>query len=301
MKTYIIHTGTDLIIEGLSHLSADVKLINVRLKGVSRYLRAIHHKLRFPYYHFWGMFFFKHIEHNSLIIVFDSSFTRYNLKLLRERLPNSKIVFWYWNTVDNDKYLNLIRSTCSSIYSFDKLDCEKYNLKFIPQFYWNYKNLNEIKEFDILFVGNVKNRLTNIENIYREFLALGLNVFFYVTKSNPNDKSAYIDLKEDDIPYTEVVKLISKSKCILDLSKYGQSGLSLRPVESLFFQIKLITNNAHITEYDFFNENNICLIDDKKQDFRSFLNLKPKKNSEKIINKYHINNWLSKIISDESF
>lgn len=301
MKTYIIHTGTDLIIEGLSHLSTDVNLINVRSKGLSRYLRVIHHKLRLPFYHFWGIFYFKHIERNSLIIVFDSSFTRYNIKLLRERLPNSKIVFWYWNTVDSDKYLKLIRSTCTSIYSFDKLDCEKYNLKFIPQFYWNYKNLSESKEFDILFVGYVKNRLKKLENIYNEFLDLGLNIHFHVIKSNPNDKSAYIDLKKDDITYKEVVKLISKSKCILDISKDGQSGLSMRPLESLFFQIKLITNNPYITEYDFFNENNICLINDKKQDFKSFLNLKTKKNSKKIINKYHINNWLNKIILHESF
>jgi len=301
LKKYIIHTGTDLIIEGLGHLTTEVNLINVRLTGFRRYFRAIHYKLRLPFFKFWGKFYFKHIEDNSLIIVFDSSFVRNNLELLRKTMPNSKIIFWYWNTVSNDKYLNLIRSNCSNIYSFDKLDCENYNLKFIPQFYWDYKNLKSKKEIDILFVGQVKNRISMIENLYKEFLKQGLNVFFYVTKSNSNDNSAHIELQEKSIKYGEVVQLISKSKCILDLTKDGQTGLSLRPVEALFFQIKLITNNSHITDYDFFNENNICIINNKKQDFKSFLNLKSKKIPQTIIDKYHINNWLNRIISNESF
>ena len=44
----------------------------------------------------------------------------------------------------------------------------------------------------------------------------------------------------------------------------GQGGLTIRTLEALFYNKKLITNNESITEYDFYNADNIFIY--KEQD-----------------------------------
>lgn len=48
---------------------------------------------------------------------------------------------------------------------------------------------------------------------------------------------------------------------LLDLSQRGQTALTLRAMEAIFFQRKLITNNAEVCKFDFYNPNNILVID----------------------------------------
>lgn len=48
------------------------------------------------------------------------------------------------------------------------------------------------------------------------------------------------------ISYQENLDNIRKSKCIVDVVQKGQIGLTLRPLESLFFKKKLLTNNKCI-------------------------------------------------------
>ena len=57
-------------------------------------------------------------------------------------------------------------------------------MNFLPQFNlnlsFNFKKDDLI--YDVLFVGRVKNRLSEIENLYSQCKELGLNVFFHVKK-----------------------------------------------------------------------------------------------------------------------
>jgi len=62
----------------------------------------------------------------------------------------------------------------------------------------------------------------------------------------------------------DIIDLYSCSTVILDINHPKQSGLTMRTFEALGAGKKLITTNAEIKKYSFYNEDNICIIDRDK-------------------------------------
>ena len=55
-------------------------------------------------------------------------------------------------------------------------------------------------------------------------------------------------------------KEMKKSGILLEIIQEGQSAITMRTLEAVFFSKKLITNNPDIVKYDFYCENNIFLL-----------------------------------------
>jgi hypothetical protein len=94
----------------------------------------------------------------------------------------------------------------------------------------------------------------------------------------------------------DIRKIIENSKCVIDLSHSHQSGLTMRAIETLGMQKKLVTNNKMIKEYDFYNKDNIYVIGDDIG-LKEFM-LKPYvKINQKILNQYALDSWTLKLIN----
>ena len=59
-----------------------------------------------------------------------------------------------------------------------------------------------------------------------------------------------------------VEKLILKSKIIVEIQRNDQIGLSFRIFEALGYRKKLVTTNTDVVNYDFYNPQNILVIDE---------------------------------------
>ena len=97
----------------------------------------------------------------------------------------------------------------------------------------------------------------------------------------------------------QVLKQISACNFIIDVHKYGiQDGLTFRVFESLFFEKKLITSNKDIASYDFYDLNNIFIIDPDQEVFipKTFLSEPYKELPKSIYDQYHYNNWIKAIL-----
>lgn len=71
-------------------------------------------------------------------------------------------------------------------------------------------------------------------------------------------------------------------------------GLTLRPMEALFFGRKLITTNKDIKNYDFYCPENIFILDEQPdEDIRAFLNAPMKKIPFDIVSGYTAERWLN--------
>lgn len=64
------------------------------------------------------------------------------------------------------------------------------------------------------------------------------------------------------LEYDEIVDLIVKSKSILNVAMPNQQGITMRDLESLFFEVKLVTTNKNIVNTDIYNPQNVFIIDD---------------------------------------
>lgn len=302
-KIYILHSGTEIIEDAvnLSKYKNNIVTINPALKSKNfRILRKIHLIIGIKS-HLWIDLMLKDYSikdnKNTTLIIFDSPIWIMNIKYIRNKYKNVKIVFWFWNIVKN-KYINkieIIRKNVDSINTFDDRDALKFNFIHNPQFYWILHNKESDIKYDVLFVGKNKNRIELLEKIYIKLTSLGLKCYFYILEDSNSDYSTIFKLYSKALTYSEVLNLISQSTSILDVNQNNQSGLTLRVLESLFLKKKLLTNNMNIISYDFFKKNNIQIIEDDLDIDVSFFFKCYEKVDNEIIEKYTFDRWIEKL------
>lgn len=219
------------------------------------------------------------------IIIFDSAYNENAIRILKKKCKNSKIILYYWNYINEYSKNFLKNKNIDEFWTFDIRDSKRYKINYNPQFYTRNINL-EINNYayDVLFLGRNKNRkeiIYNITNILKE--------------KKIEAKNIIIENKKDFVPYEEYLQLLSKTRVILDIVDIKQVGLTLRCMESIFFNKKLITNNLDIENYDFYNPNNIFIIGkDNINNIKEFIDKPYEPIDEKIVNYYDFEQWLER-------
>ena len=234
------------------------------------------------------------LDHIDAVIVFSTNPFE-TVDEIYKRNPKVQIVFWYWNPIltKGIKPFQISDEKCDK-WSFDENDCKKFNLKQNTSFYFDNITLpiNEIIN-DVVFLGVDKGRRNDLNSIEKEFISLGLKTKFHIVDDNWNDKNYTGD--KTPISYEKYLEMLSRSKAILDFVQVGQSGLTLRPFESIFLNKKLITNDTELIKQDFYNPENVFILG-----YNSIENLKKFIDSpfipvkEDIKNKYDVINWLDR-------
>lgn len=245
-------------------------------------------KLNLPLMYFFLGDWKKNIQKYDTVIFFDTGYSNYAFKYIKKRNKDIKIVFWYWNSLVEYKNKLIKSKYVDEIWTYNRFDAEAYNLNYCPQFYTRRINLKQERlESDILFLGKNKGRKDKILELKNILEKKGLKCDFNIIE---NPKNFF--------KYQDYLNKLSKTKCILDFSHSEYCGLSLRPLESLFFEKKLITNNRDIVNYDFYNSNNIFVLGvDDINKIKNFISTPYEKISDLIINNYDFEVWLEKISS----
>ena len=118
---------------------------------------------------------------------------------------------------------------------------------------------------------------------------------------NSFENASYWNIIDDNasgIPYTEYLGIIFNCECIIDIIINEQSGLSLRVMEALFFNKKLITNNKYIADMDFYNPNNIYIFGVDKEPISNFMNKKYQIVPDSIKNNYLLDSFVKRITKE---
>jgi hypothetical protein len=91
-------------------------------------------------------------------------------------------------------------------------------------------------------------------------------------------------------------KNILQSKVILDIAHPAQSGLTMRTIELIGMQKKIITTNDDIVNYDFYHPNNILIVNRCKVVIDiEFLDIDHTLLPSSIINQYSIREWFKRM------
>ena len=244
-----------------------------------------------------------------LIIISPECITPEILKQFREKCSN--IVVYMWDSFKNKPQALDLIPYCDAFYTFDSDDAELYNIKLKPLFYSNaYKIdvLSECPQYDISFIGTVHSsryeqvrKICNGFRCYAFFYCPSYIVFLfkkYVTREIK--RVSLKDVSFRSLGKDDVVSVVVNSKCILDISHPLQQGLTMRSIETLGAKRKLITTNKNICHYDFYNEDNILIIDDSvtTKQIESFLQKKYKTLTAELYNKYSVNYWVKDFLRD---
>ena len=108
----------------------------------------------------------------------------------------------------------------------------------------------------------------------------------------------YVSIREKLMPYSEVVDMAMGADILVDYSLNPTSGLSLRPMEALFFGKKLITNNSEILSADFYSPSNIYVLGHDNRTLREFVECPGTEVLPEVRDGYLLSSWLKRF--DES-
>lgn len=215
---------------------------------------------------------------------------------------NKKIIIHEWDSLSTlhgiEKYFNYF----DKISTFDPLDAKKYNIDFLPNFYIksveNKDQENEEIIYDVFTLVSYDYRFETLEKIAKYLKENNIIYKFIVYSNEKNLKSEYLEIINEPISLEENYRYIEKSKALLEIGHPMQKGLSFRAIDSLGMNKKLITNYKFIKDYDFYNKENIFIMENGDTNIPiNFIKSKYKEVDEKIKRRYSTSLWIEKIFS----
>lgn len=265
---------------------------------IPRIFREIHFRLNLPFKSVW--FNKENIVDKRAIIVFDPLIVPDYMKWLRYKNQNSRIVLFYINAVNAKNNPKQFSDDWCEKWAGDRNDCKKYGMNLYDYIaYFHHCNVEKTTpEFDIFFVGKDKGRLDKLLELQNTFNDLGLKTYFHIVaerkwqaKLNKHYKSF--------MPYSQVLNTLERSKTSLYLVEGAQTGVTMRVIESLLFEVKLITDNQELMNYDFYNPNNIFIlgVDDIKT-LPEFINSPYEQVNSKMFKHVYFEDMIQSIVED---
>ncbi len=237
------------------------------------------------------------------------------LKKFREVFPNAKLCLYLWDSIDNIPGVLGKFQYFDTLHSFDMEDCKKHpELKFRPLFYSDEfcKNKGDVNfKYDVSFSGTIHSDRWKVIKKVREqvenrelksfwFCFLQSKFIYYFYKMT---KKEFFDTRVSDFDYEKIeskaiAEIVEQSKTVLDIQHPKQTGLTMRTIEMIGMNKKLITTNASIVDYDFYNPNNIMVIDRNNVVIDSeFFEIQYEPLDKEIYEKYSLQNWVLEVLS----
>lgn len=257
------------------------------------------------------------VEYDYVFIIKLETIDKGILNKLKSSQKRAEFILYLWDSIRNYKGKDRLLPFFDKAFSFDKVDVNKYSgLKFLPLFYIPlYKNaeVNSF-EYDLCFIGSGhSDRYKQIKEVRSQAATLALNMYSYIYLPSKwifrfrklfdvRMRNASIhDFSFSSLSQSEILNIVKKAKVVLDIEHTGQTGLTMRTIEMLGCKKKLITTNVTIKEYDFYNPNNICVINRNNIELsKGFFNLPYMELDKEISEKYSLESWLTTIFANNN-
>ena len=188
------------------------------------------------------------------------------------------------------------------IWTFMEEDAKKYGFRYGATFYnsqlsnipANLHSLGAKQEDSLLFIGTDKGRKDFLLNLKAKLIPRGIKCDFRIVD---NFKSLYDKNYSREVDYFTLCRLTQKSCALLDVVQKKQSGLTLRFMESLLFDKKVVTTNVYIEKNkDFGNNANIYVLTPNNiNELNTFLSKPTTAYPQKLKDKYSFEKWLERL------
>ncbi|MCL2546596.1 MAG: hypothetical protein FWE06_05300 [Oscillospiraceae bacterium] len=309
------------IINEFEHQGYEVDYYNDRpsensfLKGITKIKKSLVHSIVERYFN--NMIAeTKDKDYDLVFIMNDKVITPKIMDKLKDSQKNAKFVLYMWDPIQLYPQANKIISYFDVAFSFDSADCaENSALQFLPLFYSkSYEEIDCVKrndiKYDLVSICTVHpNRYKIIKELFPALEADGVNIYSYMFINrlqyvyNKFFVKAFKKAKKNEFTFTplpeqENIRMTGSTNAIFDIPHDKQSGLTIRTMEALGAKKKLVTTNANIKNYDFYNENNIYVLDENNRNgIKAFLQREYEAIDDGIYKKYSLRSWLRVILN----
>lgn len=269
-----------------------------------------HMKLLYCYRYIWYDDWKNRLSRYRTVILFDVFEDIDIIKYIQERFPKIRIIVYYYNQIHDCSFLHRILSTGIEVWSFDHRDCKEYNLRYNPQFYFRdivftkeYPKIINSKDvvFDLIFIGKDKGRMPLLMKLNEYLGKRGITLFLGIC---PDKKTRYPRKYKPflikHIPYSHYLGYLQYSRCVLDIVQEGQAGLTLRVMEALFYNKKIITNNLVIQDMKIYDKRNVYILGADERNLIEFIKEPKYKWDKGIKNRYTFEAWMNRFFDNKS-
>ncbi len=256
----------------------------------------------------------QHKRYDLVFFIKAESISVENLARLKQQQLAARFVYYTWDSLANVKNAIQVLNLFHTAYSFDKRDCAQYQcLQHLPLFYSiEVANPQHKFDHDVVFIASFhSDRLTVWGKIRRGLASENMTVFSYIYF-----QSVYIfylgklffknfraaspkEIQWTPMKNSEAQKRMQGGRILIDIHNEKQTGLTMRMIESLGLQKKIITTNEAVRDYDFYHPHNVLVVNRKNPVITSeFLHQDFQPINANIRQKYGLPHWVSVILSE---
>jgi len=262
------------------------------------------------------------MDYKVVFVIKGEALSSEKLRDLRGALPGARFIYYTWDSLKNVKNASNKLHYFDKVYSFDRLDSSSDNrIRHLPLFYSNaYERLPQTvgggvvaSDIDLLLVASLhSDRYSVAQKIFRAArnAVPGFQIceYFYFQSRWVFALRKLLDPEFMLIPWAAVkwraltpvqtLSLAARSQILVDIHHPGQTGLTMRMMESVGAKKKIITTNPDVKNYEFYDPDNILIVDRGAPMIPvDFLRRPYRPLCDEIYRRYSLRSWLKEILS----
>ena len=209
-----------------------------------------------------------------ILVIRGESLSENSVRFLKQVQPFASYIMYQWDSVSNNRNALVLAPMFDQVFTFDMKDAITYSWKYRPLFFCNTEStVWKDRKYELLFVCPLHGKRAEIYQQIKQLVEKNnLNGYFSIfSKWTRYFKQKYLkhnplftkldlhDVSFKPLGLKEMQYLYARSKIVVDYTHPGQNGFTMRTIESIGANCKLITNNINIMKADFYNPNNILV------------------------------------------
>jgi hypothetical protein len=246
-------------------------------------------------------------RYDLILVIQGECIFEQTLRMLRTAYPAARLVFYTWDSLSNKPRSKKQLPLYDECLSFDQADATRWNMRFRPLFFTPgfERTAPPDPKWDISFVGTIHSDRYRIVQAIAAQLADPSRACWYLYLQAPwmyttrkvftrtIAGSSRTDFRFAPLSRAQVQEIFLNSRALLDIEHPAQRGLTMRTVEALGGQTKLVTTNDTVSGYDFFDPANIAVIDRKAPRIPAgFLTTPFRPVPEAVLARYRLASWV---------
>lgn len=251
-------------------------------------------------------------HYDAVFVVNGQTLSGEILSELRRSFPQATFILYMWDSAENRRSVLGNLRFFDACFTFDPRSAKSHGLHFRPLFFSNgFESAREVDfDYDISFIGTAHTDRYSVVSTLDTALAGNVRRFWYLYLQarwvfhayrlvNPCFRSARVgEFRFVPLARAEVQRVFRRSKAILDIEHPQQCGLTIRTFEALGAEKKLVTTNGEIATYDFFDPDNVCILNrDQITIHAEFLEKPYRPIPAHLYRKYSLSGWMDEILS----
>jgi hypothetical protein len=249
-------------------------------------------------------------DYAIILVIQGEGVTARTLSSLRAAYPKARMVFYTWDSIENKPFSKRNLPHYDRCSTFDPVDAKKYGMAFRPLFFSPGfdRPADTAYTYDLSFIGTVHSDRYRIVHALVEQLPPEARSFIYLYLQAPwmydlrrLFTNTLAGARRDEFRFDPLGKDVVQaaffgSRAVVDIEHPNQRGATMRTFETLGSHRKMVTTNASLRNYDFYDPRNILIIDREAPVLdREFLKTPYAPVPEPVRSRYALDQWVREV------